>query len=175
MLAFAHYIFSNSFHFLYKFSDIWELGAYCRTKQIEYQDKKMLTRRAFAPGKIKCTIDDDDTGSDPKKSKPNEINDDPNIITNDIAFFRAHYDHEDVPKMRLYTYATRYGLGTPKYETKHADRLFRSVLTFNGKKYASTCWEKNKKHAEQGAALVCLVHIGIIDEAILIKNGNILK
>jgi len=34
--------------------------------------------------------------------------------------------------------------------------------------------EKNKKWAEQGAALVCLYFLGIIDEKSLTAGGNIL-
>lgn len=35
--------------------------------------------------------------------------------------------------------------------------------------------EKNKKWAEQGAALVCLYFLGIIDEKSLTAGGNILS
>lgn len=39
----------------------------------------------------------------------------------------------------------------------------------------SFCREKNKKRAEQGAALVCLCALGVIDEELLKKNGSLRK
>lgn len=35
--------------------------------------------------------------------------------------------------------------------------------------------EKNKKFAEQGAAIVCIFSLGLTDTETLIKNGSILK
>lgn len=35
--------------------------------------------------------------------------------------------------------------------------------------------EKNKRFAEQGAALACLYSLGLIDIQILIKDGSILQ
>lgn len=63
----------------------------------------------------------------------------------------------------------------PTYETQQEDRLFRTIVTFDGKKYASSYWEKNKRFAEQGAALVCALENGLVSEETLVKNGSILK
>ena len=54
----------------------------------------------------------------------------------------------------------------PVYQTQQEDRLFRAIVTYNGKKYTSSYWEKNKRFAEQGAALVCLLDLGIVEEEI---------
>lgn len=156
-------------------SDIWGLADYCRSKQVEYQDKGMHSRRMYAPGKLTSTANDDSSVG-PKRLKLTDLaEEDASIITKNIAFFRSFYAEADVPKMRLHTYALKNGIKQPTYETKHEDRLFRSILTFNGSKFASTYWEKNKRYAEQSAALVCLLHLGHIDEEVLIKNGSILK
>lgn len=37
------------------------------------------------------------------------------------------------------------------------------------------CREKNKRFAEQGAALACCVALGLIDKQSLIDNGSILE
>lgn len=62
----------------------------------------------------------------------------------------------------------------PKYEIERKDKLFRAILTFDNKKYTSSYWEKNKKCAEQGAALVCLLALGLEDKADLIRNGSLI-
>lgn len=72
-------------------------------------------------------------------------------------------------------YAGKHDKLLPTYETQREDKLFRTILTFDGKKYASLYWEKNKKFAEQGAALVCLLGLGVVSEESLIQNGSILK
>jgi len=63
----------------------------------------------------------------------------------------------------------------PNYETQQEDKLFRTIITYDRKRYASSFWEKNKKFAEQGAALVCLLCLGIMTEQELIDNGSILR
>lgn len=80
-----------------------------------------------------------------------------------------------LPKTMLYKYAAKRGKETPVYETKGIDKLFRAICTFDSKRYTSSFWEKNKKQAEQGAALVCLLHIGLVTEDELIKNESMLR
>lgn len=145
------------------YSDIWNLGAYCRAKQVEYQARGMHSRRTCAPP--------DDDASEAKRPK---LDDD--IIQTNIAFFRAHYPiDKELPKSKLHVYAMKQNLPLPIYETEQKDRLFRCILSLGSTKYASTYWEKNKRFAEQGTALVALLHLGLIDEETLIKNGSILK
>lgn len=81
----------------------------------------------------------------------------------------------DLPKSILHLYAAKNDKDLPKYETQQEDRLFRTTLTFDGKKYRSSYWEKNKKFAEQGAALVCIFHLRLVNEESLIQNGSILR
>lgn len=160
-------------------SDIWNLGEYCRSKRLEYQEKGMHNRRICIPGKLlKKSLDYSDTDApDAKRMKSsNLLDDDPiDLITKNIAFFRAHYSNDNLPKTILHRHVLKTHLYPPVYTTKHLDKLFRTIVTFNGKKYASSYWEKNKRFAEQGAALVCILDLGLIDEQTLIKNGSILK
>lgn len=80
-----------------------------------------------------------------------------------------------MPKARLHTWAGKYGVSLPVYKTEQIEKLFRCIITFNDKKYTSTFWEKNKKFAEQGAALVCLFYLGIVSEDDLKQLGSIIK
>ncbi|KZC05456.1 tRNA-dihydrouridine(20) synthase [NAD(P)+]-like [Dufourea novaeangliae] len=52
---------------------------------------------------------------------------------------------------------------------------FRSVVTVDGRKFGSSFWEKNKKWAEQGAALVCLYSLGLLSEKALVTTGNVIS
>lgn len=90
-------------------------------------------------------------------------------------FIYVYFLDPDLPKSRLHNYAGKRYLKLPVYETQQDDKLFRSIVSFEGKRYSSTFWEKNKKFAEQGAAMVCLLGIGLVTEESLIENGSILK
>lgn len=137
----------------------------------------MHNRRDCVPGKLRRAAENGADANDAKKPKINT--DDPNMIIRNVAFYRAQFSDTDstkyLPKIRLHQYATKKRLDNPTYETQQVDRLFQTTLTFNGKKYASSVWEKNKKFAEQGSALVCILNLGLIDEETLIKSGSILK
>lgn len=153
---------------LYVSSDIWDLGSYCRSKQIEYQERGMQNRRTCVPGTL--TTAAINNGPESKKQRFNE-----DVIETNIAFFRAHYTDTELPKSKLHVHAAKNDIKLPIYQTQQEDRLFRSILAYDNKKYASSYWEKNKRFAEQGAALVALLHLGLIEEDLLIKSGSILK
>lgn len=163
--------------FYHNFSDIWNLGQYCRQKQLEYQTKGMHNRRLCIPGtlmKSKATDNGNDTSA--KKQKLNDgLELDEQVICTNVAFFRAHYTDKTLPKTILHVYAIKNDKEQPSYQTQQQDRLFRSIMTFDQKQYTSTYWEKNKKFAEQSAALVGLLHLGLMDRETLIKNGSILE
>lgn len=148
------------------------MGDYCRKIQREYEEKGMHCRRSCVPDKI---LRQHGNGTDGPCAKRIKISDDPNIYTKSIAFFRAHYSNKDMPKVVLHTYASKKGLKNPTYVTQQEDCLFQTVITFQDKKYASSYWEKNKRFAEQGAALVCLLGIGLVNEEDLIKRGSLLN
>lgn len=149
-------------------SELWDLGSYCNQQQVKYQELGMQGRRDVVPGSI--TIDQ---GSDePPKKKPKL---DDGTFQSNIAFFRTNYDDVNLPKSILHAHALKGKKKYPAYVTQQEDKLFRTICTFDGKKYASTYWEKNKKFAEQGSALVCLLGLNMVKEEDLIKNGSILR
>ncbi|XP_046400551.1 tRNA-dihydrouridine(20) synthase [NAD(P)+]-like [Ischnura elegans] len=85
------------------------------------------------------------------------------VVELHIAFLRSLYKEDrDLPKTQLLVMSRKKHVPQPKYKTEQVDKLFRSEVQFNGQKYTSTYWEKNKRAAEQGAALACLVSIGAV-------------
>ncbi|XP_060517088.1 tRNA-dihydrouridine(20) synthase [NAD(P)+]-like isoform X2 [Cylas formicarius] len=143
---------------------IWGLGSYCRKKQLEYQSKGLLGRREITPDLFR---------SAPKKLKIDEEND---IYQIKCAFIRVNFVEDiDLPKSKLITYCGKNKLKTPSYQVINEDKLFRAIVTVNGRKYGSSYWEKNKKFAEQGAALACCCALGLIDRQTLVNNGSILE
>lgn len=143
---------------------LWNLGNYCREKELEYQAKGNLGRRQVTPDMFNPT---------PKRLKLNSMC---GIVELRCAFIRASYTQDsDLPKTKLIAWCSKNKVKSPTYDTMHEDKLFRSILTLDGKKYSSTFWEKNKRFAEQGAALACLCSLGLVDIDSLIENGSVLQ
>ncbi|XP_025829450.1 tRNA-dihydrouridine(20) synthase [NAD(P)+]-like [Agrilus planipennis] len=143
---------------------IWNMDKYCHSKQLDYQLKGNLGRREIRPDLFNPT---------PKRLKT-DLEDSVNEMQ--CAFIRANYIKDtELPKTRLLSWCNKNKYDNPKYETINEDKLFRSVVTVMNQKYTSTFWEKNKKFAEQGAALVALFYLGLVNEDVLSKNGSILR
>lgn len=164
--------------------EIWSMAKYCRAKAIEYQERGNRGRREVVPGNLGKTpsaaaTQDDDACSAAKRARtttelPGQLPDD--VHQRNIAFYRMHYpDVPALPKSVLYTHASRSRKVFPVYETQQVDRLFRSIVTFDGQRYANTYWEKNRRNAEQGAALVAILKLDLIAEEVLVQKGGILK
>lgn len=114
---------------------------------------------------------------DPKRKKQKTDIDGEGVdVTMKCAFIRVNYFTDpDLPKSKLITYCAKNKLELPKYKVFNEDKLFRAVATLNDVKYSSSYWEKNKRFAEQGAALVACVSLGLISKEDLIKDGSILE
>lgn len=110
-------------------SVIWNLGDYCRKKQLQYQASGILGRREVTPDmftpkakKIKTELDDD-------------------LIEMKCAFIRVNYaEDQDLPKSKIIAYCGKHKLELPKYTTINQDKLFRAIASFQGKKYSSSYW-----------------------------------
>ncbi|XP_047544761.1 tRNA-dihydrouridine(20) synthase [NAD(P)+]-like isoform X1 [Vanessa atalanta] len=144
---------------------IWDLDKYCQEKQSLYQKMGIQGRWQVHPDELEPPS---------KKAKIEEINLE-DVIQMKVCFVRANFNDLNLPKSQLHAWAGKNGIKLPLYQTHQVEKLFCSVLTFNGKKYTSTFWEKNKKFAEQGAALVALFHLKLITEEDLVKLGSIIK
>ncbi|XP_023948508.2 tRNA-dihydrouridine(20) synthase [NAD(P)+]-like [Bicyclus anynana] len=144
---------------------IWDLDEYCVEKQSEYQKKGIKGRWQVSPDELEPPN---------KRIKGEEVNFE-GVIKLKVCFIRANFNDIDLPKSQLHKWAGKNGFKLPTYQTHQVEKLFCSILSFNGQKYTSTFWEKNKKFAEQGAALVALFHLKVISEEDLIKYGSIIK
>lgn len=133
---------------------IWGLEEYCEKMTTEFRKKGLFARRDIIPEHAKGLSPDDD------------------VIELKCAFLRGIYKNDkELPKSHLLIWARRKGCDDPIYETKQIDKRFKSVVTIDGQKYSSLFWEKNKRWAEQAAALVCLCSRGIVDSEHLKKLG----
>lgn len=150
------------------FSEFWGLKEYCLEKHREYATKG----HKFLPCSPQTAYE----------NMPEEIldyrktfYDDPKTKFSMMTFNRKYFSKDSLPKVILNNYAVKNKLPKPIYETKREDRLYYSVLTYNGEKYSSLVWDRDKKFAEQNAALVCAHRIGLIEEDFLLAIGSLLE
>jgi len=81
-------------------------------------------------------------------------------------FVRGHYGPDNsahLPKSKLLNYTRANEFDDPSYEGYQEDKKFRAIAEINGQYYSSLSWEKNKRYAEQAAALVATICLGITD------------
>ncbi|XKL67104.1 hypothetical protein PGB90_010524 [Kerria lacca] len=139
--------------------DLWNLGEIYHQKENEFKSKGLH---------FQCDIL---FNHQRKKFKSNLDS----VLTLHCSFIRSKFTLDsDLPKNVLLKYSQKYKNAAPKYQTKHTDKLFQSTVTFNNQKYSSTFWEKNKKSAEQGAAIVCLCYLKVYNETELKSKGIII-
>jgi len=139
----------------------WHLEDYFSAMQTEFNNraKKLSLHKR----------DDDDMDCNLKRIKVD------GIIQMTLEYVRSSFKDCELPKTRLYTWCRKEKLPNPVYEMEYKEKLFKSVVTVNGKKYTTSKWEKNKKSAEQAAALVGLHEIGIIEESSLQNQDSIVR
>ncbi|XP_063229795.1 tRNA-dihydrouridine(20) synthase [NAD(P)+]-like isoform X3 [Bacillus rossius redtenbacheri] len=144
---------------------VWQLGDYCRREQLRLKELGLQGRREVVPASLEPRL---------KRRKLGDGDGD-DVTELQCAFIRNLYRADtDLPKTQLLLWARRNGAGQPAYTTVQEDKLFKSVVLLDGKKYSSSYWEKNKRWAEQGAALVCLWALGVVSLEALVKDGCIL-
>lgn len=101
---------------------------YCRQKTKEYHENGLLGRFQVIPRSLKRKHEDDN---------------DENMTLMQCAFLRRGYTADtDLPKTRLLKWLRdnkKIDI-MPAYHTWYEDKLFRSILTLEGKKYSSTYW-----------------------------------
>lgn len=144
---------------------VFDMKDYCRQVQKSIQLKELsIKRNNIANG-----------NSEEPDTKRIKISDE-TTIEKSISFIRSNFLKDtDLPKSVLHSFTKKKLRTVPLYATeKQSDRTsyFRAVLTLGNKKYSSTFWEKNKKNAEQAAAMVCLLDMGLLKKEELIENGS---
>jgi len=93
-------------------------------------------------------------------------------------FVRGHYgDNEssNLPKTLLLLYARQKQLGQPNYVMEQQDKQFRARVKVGEESFGSIAWEKNKKYAEQGAALVAVKCLNITKADIVWKQSKVVE
>lgn len=84
---------------------------------------------------------------------------DKNITLMFLPFVRGHYSINasiDLPKSRLLLWSREQELDEPVYEVMSQDKKFKAIVEINNMYFSSESWEKNKRYAEQAAALVAI-------------------
>lgn len=154
-------LLKNDFHFnVSRSSSVWGMGDYYREKQKLFREAGLIGRREVEP-----------VMNEPRLKKPKLYNED-DVVRISCAFLRSVFPNDiDLPKTKLLMWTRKSQLDQPSYNTVQEDKLFQSVVTVNGKKYGSSYWEKNKRWAEQSAATVCLINLGLLDVDYLKKSG----
>lgn len=104
---------------------------YCREKRREYQDLGIQGRFQVVPASLQI--------EDRKGVKRKYEEDD--VVVMKCAFIRNNYTHDlELPKSMLLKVTKEKRFDFPSYHTEQEDKLFRSVVTVNGKKYSSSFW-----------------------------------
>ncbi|XP_017871372.1 PREDICTED: tRNA-dihydrouridine(20) synthase [NAD(P)+]-like [Drosophila arizonae] len=154
---------------LQQICEIWGLGDYCRRKQQELKE--------HGNGGRANVILTECLAKRQKLERSEDLSDEyEGVICRNMAFLRSTYPSDtQLPKMVLYVLAGKLGKQAPSYETHQCDKLFRSICSYDGQRFSSSFWEKNKKQAEQGAALVALLQLGHLNEKTLLENGSLIS
>lgn len=152
----------------YSSSKHWGLGEYCLNKHKEYEAKG---HRFLQCSPTNRSEDIPQQILDFRKS----LYKDDEIILSMMRFNRKFFSHDSMPKMELNNYAMQNKISPPKYKTQRASRLYFTVVDFMGKKYSSLIWHREKKLAEQNAALQCLHRVGKYTDEYLIAIGCLLE
>ena len=78
-----------------------------------------------------------------------------------------------LPKTLVLMYSRQSGLAQPQYTVEQLDKQFRARVKLGDQHFASTSWEKNKKFAEQGAALVAVKCLEITPDSIVWRQTDL--
>lgn len=144
-------------------SDYWNLGDYCREKKSEYKTKGIVS---FGVSPVTGIY----TPTEVLESREKMFND-KNIIVERMQYNHYRFNVATIPKTVIYAYCDKNKIPLPTYESKRMDRRWYSIIKFNDKEYTSVIWHRNRKVAEQAAALVCAFHLGLYEEDFLLCNG----
>ncbi|RWS03170.1 tRNA-dihydrouridine(20) synthase-like [NAD(P)+], partial [Dinothrombium tinctorium] len=131
-------------------SDLWEMTSF-------YEDSVNELKRRF-------TQENDEIENIHKKRRI-KLNEDEICLS--LKYIKNLFDECSLPKSRLINYTTKRCLPPPKYKTYQIEKHFYAVVTVENKCYKNSYLEKNKKSAEQGAALVACYNLNLVDESVI--------
>lgn len=137
---------------------LWNMQDKHASRQLKLQARAMALRELSnnsdaEPVLKKCKIGDDE------------------VWQMEAKFVRNMFEMANLPKTVLINWTRKNNYPHPFYKTESMEKSFRSVVLVDRKKYSSTYLEKNKKYAEQSAALVALYALGLIDSSKIKGNS----
>ena len=110
------------------------MGEYCRQKSKEYREKGLMGRFQVEPESF--AIENMNGNSSCKRKLEEE-----DVTYIRCAFIRNNYSNDtELPKTRLLKWTKENRKKMPAYETQHADKLFRSIVVVDGRKFGSLFW-----------------------------------
>lgn len=131
---------------------LWDMGEEHASRQLKLHAKAKALRELS---------NNDNTELALKKCKVG----DEEVWQMEAKFVRSLFEMSNLPKTVLINWTRKNSYAHPFYRTESVEKSFRSVVLVEGKMYSSTYLEKNKKYAEQAAALVALYDLGLIDSS----------
>lgn len=114
---------------------MWNLSDYWHSRKREFDEKGLLGRSQVSP------MRDIDKQDKEKQSNKRKISNEEDVIFMHCAFLRNSYMTDlELPKTILHKWAQTQRKKMPHYNTQQKGKLFRSIVTIDGKKYGSTFW-----------------------------------
>lgn len=98
--------------------------------------------------------------------EPGRTSDGREVSEMTLKFIRSIFAQNGTPRELLAVYCKQ-GALKPIYKTTQIEKHFFSELELDGKLYRNAYLEKNKRYAEQGAALVASLKLNLITEELI--------
>lgn len=139
------------------------MGDFCREKKSEYKTEGIIS-----------TAEDTHTSIKLLKSREQMFND-KNIIIEWMQYKKQCFDAARTPKKEIQLYCDTNQISLPTYESNMIDQRFYSIITLEEKQYTTVIGHRNKRIAEQAAALVCGFRLGLYEEDFLLSIGCLIE
>lgn len=115
-------------------SDLWALSDYCQLKKKEFEEKGLLGRSQVSPMR-------DEKQNEGQLSNKRKISEEEDVLLMHCAFLRNSYvTDQELPKTILHKWTQTQKKKMPSYNTQQEEKLFRSIVTVDGRKYGSSFW-----------------------------------
>ncbi|PAA48830.1 hypothetical protein BOX15_Mlig017111g2 [Macrostomum lignano] len=129
----------------------------------EQQQQPQSEQHAGVKRKAETAAETALAASGPLTKRRLTVDSDTGEVLASFRYLRRLYRPDTSPKMLLHTHCQWRDLPAPEYKTDYIDRLYYSQVTVEGKVYRNLLGDQSKRYAEQGAACICLVHLGLSD------------
>lgn len=103
------------------------------------------------------------SGASGSNGKENASNGENDVTEECIQFLKSRFRPDSMPKQLLNNFSNYKLSIRPEYRTMVLERKFYTEVRVEGRKFRSTFLEKNKRNAEQAAALIACLHYHLIE------------